>query len=78
MAPTLYELSVPVYIRSLDNLLNVLKKGEEHAKENGYEVDKLVQASLGHGMNVRYARHINESPFPLPIHRETTSAQHRD
>lgn len=54
MSPVLYDLSVPVYIRALEHLINILRKGEEHAKENGYEVDTLAQASLGHGMNVRH------------------------
>lgn len=52
MPPVLYDLSVPVYIRSLENLLHVLKKGEEHAKENGYDVDKLAQSRLAPDMNV--------------------------
>lgn len=67
MAPVLYELSVPVYIRSLENLMNVLKKGEEHAKQNGTDVDSLVQATLGHGMNVCTSTHAtSSSSFPRP------------
>lgn len=52
MPPILYDLTVPVYIRALENLLTVLKKGEEHAKQNGYEVDKLVEARIAPDMNV--------------------------
>lgn len=53
MAPLLYELSVPVYIRSLEQLLNVLKKGEEFAKQTGKDVNTLAQARLSADMNVR-------------------------
>lgn len=52
MSPILYELSVPVYIRALENLINVLKKGEEHAKEKGMAIDKLVNATLVEDMKV--------------------------
>ena len=39
---SLYDLSVPVYIRSLENLINVLKKGEKWADENKVPHEKLV------------------------------------
>lgn len=80
MSPILYDLSVPVYIRSLENLLNVLKKGEGHAKQNGTDVDSLVQASLGHGMHVRMKTNSapQSSPSTIPHTKiRLTTTNHR-
>lgn len=49
---SLYDLSVPVYIRSLQNLSDVLKVGEKWASENNVELDKLLEAKLAPDMKV--------------------------
>lgn len=62
MSPTIYELSIPVYIRSLENLIHVLRKGEEWAKQNNIDPDTLAQARLAPDMNVSY-----HTTFPPPV-----------
>jgi hypothetical protein len=42
MSLNLYHLSVPIYTRALSCMLNVLKKGEKWADENGVPHQKLV------------------------------------
>lgn len=49
---SLYDMSVPVYIRALENLSKVLKAGEKWANENNVELNKLVEARLAPDMNV--------------------------
>jgi hypothetical protein len=46
MTISMYQASVPVFVRALTNLSNVLKKGEAHAKEKGVEPDNLLQQRL--------------------------------
>ena len=46
MPVTLYELSIPVFIRSLNNLSAILKKGEAYADEKGIPHAKLLEARL--------------------------------
>ncbi|HEX5354418.1 MAG TPA: DUF1993 domain-containing protein [Rhodanobacteraceae bacterium] len=46
MTISMYQASVPVFVRALTNLANVLKKGEAHAKDKGVEPDNLLQQRL--------------------------------
>jgi hypothetical protein len=46
MTISMYQASVPVFVRALNNLSNVLKKGEAHAKEKGADPDNLLQQRL--------------------------------
>jgi uncharacterized protein len=46
MTISMYQASVPVFVRALTNLSNVLKKGEAHAKAKGVEPDLLLQQRL--------------------------------
>lgn len=46
MPLSLYEISIPVFIRSLTNLAGVLKKGEAYADEKGMPHSKLLDARL--------------------------------
>ncbi|HLI18670.1 MAG TPA: DUF1993 domain-containing protein [Rhodanobacteraceae bacterium] len=46
MTISMYQASVPVFVRALTNLSNVLKKGEAHAKEKGVDPDNLLQQRL--------------------------------
>lgn len=50
MSVSLYDVSIPVYIRMLGNLAHVLDKAERHARETGVDLKTYVDASLGHEM----------------------------
>jgi hypothetical protein len=47
---SLYDVSIPVYIRMLGNLAHLLDKAEVHANEGGVDLKTYAEASLGHGM----------------------------
>lgn len=46
MTISMYSASVPVFVRALNNLTHVLKKGEAHAKARNVEPDVLLQQRL--------------------------------
>ncbi|MGA8278099.1 MAG: DUF1993 domain-containing protein [Rhodanobacteraceae bacterium] len=46
MSISMYSVSVPVFVRALTNLSNVLKKGEAHAQAKKMEPDALLQQRL--------------------------------
>ena len=46
MTLSMYQASVPVFVRGLTNLSNVLKKGEAFAKDKGANPDGLLQQRL--------------------------------
>jgi hypothetical protein len=46
MALSMYDASVPVFVRTLRNLDRVLAKGEAYARERGAEPDTLLQSRL--------------------------------
>jgi hypothetical protein len=46
MSLTLYDISVPVFLRALSNLDEILKKGEAFADEKGIPHAELLQARL--------------------------------
>lgn len=60
--PSLYDISVPVFIRGFKNLSANLTKAEQHAKDNGIEPETYVEARLIHDMlyvhNSPYARRV--------------------
>lgn len=43
---SMYQASVPVFVRALRNLKHILKKGESHAEAQGYDAGVLLQARL--------------------------------
>ncbi|HJS35214.1 MAG TPA: DUF1993 domain-containing protein [Pseudoxanthomonas sp.] len=45
-ALSMYQASVPVFLRALGNLRQVLEKGEAHARAQGYEPAVLLQSRL--------------------------------
>lgn len=51
---SLYDMSVPVYIRALEGLMHTLKAGEKWANENNVELSKLTDARLAPDMNVGF------------------------
>jgi hypothetical protein len=46
MTLSMYQASAPVFVRALDNLTHVLKKGEEHAKTKNVSDETLLQTRL--------------------------------
>jgi hypothetical protein len=46
MTLSMYQASVPVAVRALENLADVLKKGQEHAQAKGVEDATLLQTRL--------------------------------
>lgn len=46
MAISMYQASVPVFVRTLTNMSNVLKKGEAFAKGKDVDPDRLLQQRL--------------------------------
>ncbi|MFC5582700.1 DUF1993 domain-containing protein [Rhodanobacter terrae] len=46
MTLSLYQAAVPVFTRALNNLVHVLKKGEEHAKAKNVTGEVLLQTRL--------------------------------
>ena len=47
---SLYSITVPVYIKSLANLLAIMYKAKRHAKANRFEVSVLLNARLSPDM----------------------------
>lgn len=50
---TTYDLTVPIFVRNLEQLVACLKKGEEWAKDNNKDPQVLVDASIIDDMKVR-------------------------
>jgi len=46
MTLSMYQASVPVFVRALGNLADVLKKGEVHAKSKNVTDETLLQTRL--------------------------------
>ncbi len=46
MSLSLYDVSIPVFLRTFQNLSEILKKGEAFADENGIAHSELLQARL--------------------------------
>lgn len=46
MTLSMYQASVPVFVRALDNLSHLLKKGAEHAKAKNVSDETLLQTRL--------------------------------
>lgn len=46
MTISMYQASVPVFVRGLNNLTHVLQKGEAYAKDKGQNPDNLLQQRL--------------------------------
>ncbi|MDY7560260.1 DUF1993 domain-containing protein [Pseudomonas sp. 10B1] len=50
MSLSYYQLSVPVFLRGLDNLSKWLDKAVEHAAANGMPIDELLESRLAPDM----------------------------
>lgn len=49
--PSMYDASIPVFIRTFRNLLAILDKGEAFAREKGLDPKELTEARLIHDMD---------------------------
>lgn len=65
MSLSLYDISVPVFIRGFSNLSEILKKGEAFADEKGIEHKQLLEARLFEDM----------SPLTAQIQRASDTAK---
>ena len=63
MAPLLYELSVPMFIRQLGNLRKFLSDGEKWCEENNVPKEKLTEGRIIEDMLVR---RLVDHPLPRP------------
>lgn len=50
MSISIYQASVPVFVRGLKTMSLIIQKGEEHAKENGADPASFVEARLAPDM----------------------------
>ncbi|KAK9371439.1 uncharacterized protein V1513DRAFT_455759 [Lipomyces chichibuensis] len=50
MSAPLYDFSIPLFIRGLNTLSHIIKKGEEYANENGTPLSELVEWRLAPDM----------------------------
>ena len=46
MSISLHQASIPLFVRGLKNLANLLEKGAAHAAEKGIEASELIEARL--------------------------------
>ncbi|KAK5116925.1 hypothetical protein LTR62_006646 [Meristemomyces frigidus] len=65
MAPIIYEMSVPVFIRGLENLDVVLKKAEQHCDEQKIDKEKFLTSKLAEDMK----------PLPFQIQSASNTAK---
>lgn len=63
---TTYDLTVPIFVRNLEQLVACLKKGEEWAKDNNKDPQVLADASIIDDMKVR-SNYLNHS-LHIPAH----------
>lgn len=61
---TTYDLTVPIFVRNLEQLVACLKKGEEWAKDNNKDPQVLVDASIIDDMKVR-SNYLNHYIYQL-------------
>jgi len=46
MPVTMYEVSIPVFVRALGHLAHILDKGAQHARDSGLDPANLIEARL--------------------------------
>ena len=69
MATSLYDLTVPVFIRNLENLAKILAKGEAFAAEKGIDPVDLLNARLIDDMGtlISQIQRASDSAKGLPV-----------
>jgi hypothetical protein len=50
MSLTMYDVSIPVFVRAFGNLVHILDKGADHARDNGVDPAELIEARLAPNM----------------------------
>ncbi|GAA0834298.1 DUF1993 domain-containing protein [Cupriavidus pauculus] len=65
MALSMYEVSIPVFIRALTNLSAILDKGAAHAQAQGMDAADLIQTRLVADMD----------PLPAQVQRASDAAK---
>lgn len=65
MALSMYDVSVPAFIRALTNLSAILEKGAAHAKAQGIDATDLIQTRLVADMD----------PLPAQVQRASDAAK---
>ncbi|WP_454764034.1 DUF1993 domain-containing protein [Cupriavidus campinensis] len=65
MALSMYDVSIPAFIRALHNLSAILEKGAAHAKAQGIDASDLIQTRLIADMD----------PLPAQVQRASDSAK---
>lgn len=65
MALSMYDVSIPAFVRALTNLSAILDKGVAHAKAQGMDANELIQTRLIADMD----------PLPAQIQRASDSAK---
>jgi hypothetical protein len=65
MALSMYEVSIPAFIRALGNLSAILEKGAAHAKAQGMDPSDLIQTRLVSDMD----------PLPAQVQRASDAAK---
>ena len=87
-AEALYALTISVFISSLENLSRIIVKAEKYAKQNGIEIDTLLNARLSPTMftllqqiqyacylPVDFARHFSKEEAPRVGYDEKNLAE---
>jgi hypothetical protein len=44
--PSLYDITIPVFIRGFDTLSAIIEKGRDHARDQGWDESELTEARL--------------------------------
>lgn len=65
MALSMYDVSIPVFIRALTNLSAILDKGAAHAQAQGMDASELIQTRLIADMD----------PLPAQVQRASDAAK---
>ena len=67
MSLSLYDLTVPILVRNLEILKEILQKGEQWAKDNGKSESELLEARIIDDMNVWSSFHFTLSLLTMNI-----------
>ena len=74
MSLSMYQVTVPVFVRALGVLVALLKKAEEHAEQHGVVPDALIGARLADDLLARdgvrmvaITVHKPQAPIPVPF-----------
>jgi hypothetical protein len=72
MSLNLYDITVPVFIRGLEQLKEFLQTGEKWAKDEGKDEEALLQGKLAPDMLVSHLRMATSPPLVFIGYRLTS------